>query len=43
VSPSWRGERSSRSYRAFYVVRERPEEKKTIELDSVEEVKKHDY
>jgi proteic killer suppression protein len=35
--------RLSRSYRAFYVVRERPEEEQTIEFVSVEEVNKHDY
>jgi hypothetical protein len=31
------------AYRAFYVVRERPEEEQTIEFVSVEEVNKHDY
>jgi hypothetical protein len=35
--------RLSRSYRAFYVVRDRPEEEQTIEFVSVEEVNKHDY
>jgi len=35
--------RLSRSYRAFYVVRDRQEEDQTVEFVSVEEVNKHDY
>jgi len=35
--------RLSRSYRAFYVIRDRPEKDQTVEFVSVEEVNKHDY
>ena len=40
------GERSirlSRSYRAFYVVRDRPGQDQTLEFISIEEINKHGY